>query len=220
MAKKAAQVTPNQLLRGSRFWKDLPTGTITLLFTDMEGSTRLLQRLGDQYAGVLAEYRHLLRTAFGQWHGYELGTEGDSFFVVFAHASDAVWAALAMQRALAGHPWPQGVSVRSRIGLHSGEPQLSSEGYIGIDVNHTARIMSAAHGGQILLSQTTRALVEQSLPDGAYLQELGEHRLKDLQRPSRLFQLGSADLPAEFPPLKTLDSHHNNLPIQPTAFIG
>src|SRR6266516_1240184 len=190
----------------TRSERELPTGTITLLFADMEGSTRLLQQLGDRYVSVLADYRQLLRAALGQWRGHEVDTQGDAFFVVFARASDAVLAAIAIQRALAGFPWPQSVSVRVRIGVHTGEPQLSSEGYTGLDVHHTARIMSAGHGGQILLSHTTRDLVE--------------HRLKDLQRPSHLFQLGSEDLPADFPPLKTLDSSPNNLPIEPTAFIG
>jgi predicted ATPase/class 3 adenylate cyclase len=204
----------------SQFMKDLPTGTITLLFADMEGSTRLLQKLNDDYANVLADFRHLFRTTFGQWHGHEVDTQGDAFFAVFARASDAVVAAVAIQRALASHSWPQDVIVRARIGLHTGEPQLSSEGYLGLDVHHTSRIMSAGHGGQILLSQTTRELVEQALPEGLFLRDLGEHRLKDLLRPSHLFQLSSTDLPAEFPPLKTLDTHPNNLPIQPTTFVG
>jgi predicted ATPase/class 3 adenylate cyclase/DNA-binding CsgD family transcriptional regulator/DNA-binding XRE family transcriptional regulator len=201
-------------------WNDLPTGTVTLLFTDMEGSTRLLQQLGDGYASLLAQCRHLLRAAFAPYNGQEVDTEGDAFFVAFARATDAVAAAVAIQRALADHPWATGVSVRVRIGLHTGEPQLSAEGYTGLDVHHTARIMSVAYGGQILLSQTTRDLVEQHLPGGAYLQDLGEHRLKDLQRPSHLFQLSLADLPADFLPLKTLDRHLNNLPIEPTTFIG
>ena len=201
-------------------WPDLPTGTITLLFTDMEGSTRLLQQLGEHYADILAECRQLLRSTFGQWHGQEVDTQGDAFFVVFARASDAVGAAVDIQRALAAHAWPQDVFVRVRIGLHTGEPQRSPEGYVGLDVHHAARIMSAGHGGQILLSQATSALVEQSLPDGVQMQDLGEHRLKDLRRPNRLFQLLVAGLPSTFPPLKTLDSHPNNLPIEPTPFIG
>ena len=199
---------------------NLPTGTITLLFTDMEGSTRLLQQLGEHYTTVLADCRHLLRRAFAQHHGHEVDTQGDAFFVVFARASDAVTAAVTIQRLLSDHAWPQGVSVRVRIGLHTGEPLLTADGYIGTDVHHAARIMSAGHGGQILLSPTTQQLVEQHLPSGTYLQDLGEHRLKDLQRPSHLFQLSLEDLPANFPPLKTLDTHPNNLPIQPTPFIG
>ncbi|MFL5586261.1 MAG: ATP-binding protein, partial [Ktedonobacteraceae bacterium] len=199
---------------------DLPTGTVTLLFTDIEGSTRLLQRLGEHYAAVLADCRHLLRSLFQQYHGHEVDTQGDAFFVAFARATDAISAAIDIQRALADQAWPDGASVRVRIGLHTGEPMLTADGYIGIDVHHAARIMSAGNGGQILLSPTTRQLVEQHLPVGTYLQDLGEHRLKDLQRPSHLFQLSLKDLPANFPPLKTLDTHPNNLPIQPTPFIG
>ena len=199
---------------------DLPTGTVTLLFSDMEGSTRLVQQLGEHYADVLAECRHLLRQLFVQYHGREVDTQGDAFFVAFARATDAVSAAAAIHRTLFEHRWQQGISVRIRIGLHTGEPTRVAEGYVGIDVHHAARIMSAAHGGQILLSPTTLQLVEQHLPEGTYLQDLGEHRLKDLQRPSHLFQLSVEGLPAEFPSLKTLDSAPNNLPIQPTPFIG
>lgn len=199
---------------------DLPTGTVTLLFSDIEGSTRLLQQLGERYADVLAECRHLLRHQFVQYHGSEVDTQGDAFFVAFARATDALAVAAAIQGVLAEHAWPEGISVRVRIGLHTGEPRLTADGYIGMDVHHAARIMSAGHGGQILLSPTTRQLVEQHLPDGTSLQDLGEHRLKDLQRPSHLFQLNLQGLPTDFPPLKTLDAHPNNLPIQPTPFIG
>jgi len=199
---------------------ELPAGTLTLLFTDMEGSTRLLQQVGEHYAALLQECRRLLRTAFGQWHGQEVDTQGDAFFVVFARASDAVCAAVDIQRALAAHSWPQDAVVQVRIGLHTGEPRRSAEGYVGLDAHHAARIMGAGHGGQILLSQATSVLVEQSLPEGVQLQDLGEHRLKDLRRPSRLFQLVVAGLPTAFPPLHTLDSHPNNLPIEPTPFIG
>src|SRR5205085_6640769 len=128
-------------------------------------------------------------------------TQGDAFFVVFARATDAVEASVTAQRALVTHPWPQGVAVRVRMGLHTGEPTLSSEGYVGLDVHRAARIMSAGHGGQILLSQTTCMLVEQDLPDDVGLRELGEYRLKDLGRPRRLFQLVISDLPANFPAL-------------------
>jgi predicted ATPase/class 3 adenylate cyclase/uncharacterized protein HemY len=199
---------------------DLPTGTITLLFTDMEGSTRLLQQVGQRYADILKECRYVLRTAFEQWHGQEMGTEGDSFFVVFARASDALHAAVDIQRSLAAHSWPLNAQVRVRIGVHTGEPTLTSEGYVGLDVHHAARIMSAAHGGQILLSPTTWQLVKQNLPEGTYVQDLGQHRLKDLQRPDHLFQVSVENLLADFPPLKTLDASANNLPMQPTPFIG
>jgi predicted ATPase/class 3 adenylate cyclase len=198
----------------------LPTGTVTLLFTDIEGSTRLLHHLGERYADVLAECRRLLRAAFQQHHGYEVDTQGDAFFITFARASDAVTAAVVAQRALSNHPWPDGGTVRVRMGVHTGEPLRSPEGYVGLDVHHAARIMSAGHGGQVLLSRTTRDLVEQTLPDGVSLRNLGAYRLKDLQQPSQLFQLVIPDLPADFPPLKTLDNSPNNLPLQPTPFLG
>src|SRR6266516_2967793 len=198
----------------------LPRGTVTLLFTDMEGSTRLLQQLGERYTHLLEEYRQLLRAAFQRWNGNVVDTQGDAFFVAFARATDAVAAAVAAQRALASHVWPEGVVVRVRMGLHTGEPTLSSEGYTGLDLHHAARLMSAGHGGQVLLSQTTRALVEHGLPTGVSLRDLGAHRLKDLQQKSHLSQLVIADLPADFQSLRTLDTHPNNLPVQLTPFIG
>jgi predicted ATPase/class 3 adenylate cyclase/DNA-binding CsgD family transcriptional regulator len=199
---------------------DLPTGTVTLLFTDIEGSTRLLQQLGERYADLLAECRQLLRSAFHQRNGHEVDTQGDAFFVAFARATDAVSAAVAAQRALFTHVWPEGVTVLVCMGLHTGEPVLSSEGYVGLDVHHAVRIMRAGHGGQVLLSQTTRDLVEHTLPEGVNLLDVGAHRLKDLQQPSHLFQLVIAGLTADFPPLKTLDAYPNNLPIQLTPLIG
>src|SRR5262249_6259629 len=147
-------------------------------------------------------------------------TQGDSFFVAFARATDAVAAAVAGQRALASHAWPDGVTVRMRMGLHTGEPLRTAEGYVGLDVHHAARIMSAGHGGQVVLSHTTRDLVVQTLPGGVSLQDLGVHRLKDLQQPSQLFQLMIEGFPTDFPPLKTLDNSPNNLPVQPTPFLG
>jgi predicted ATPase/class 3 adenylate cyclase/DNA-binding CsgD family transcriptional regulator/tetratricopeptide (TPR) repeat protein len=200
--------------------RELPTGTVTLLFTDIEGSTRLLQQLGERYPEVLAACRHQLRTVFRQHQGHEVDTQGDSFFVVFARASDAVSAAVEAQRALAAYTWPNGAVVRVRIGLHTGEPQRTTEGYVGLDVHRTARIMSAGHGGQVLLSQTTRDLVEYALPDRVHMVDLGMYHLKDLQQPTRLFQLNIAGLQSDFPPLKTLDNFPNNLPLQPTPFIG
>src|ERR1700732_404192 len=155
---------------------DLPIGTVTLLFTDIEGSTRLLQQFGERYTGVLADCRRLLREAFARYHGAEVDTQGDAFFVVFARATDAVAAAVLIQRALASHLWPEGVAVRVRVGLHTGEPILTSEGDIGVDVHMAARIMHAGHGGQVLLSRLTRDLVEQHLPEETYLRDLGKHR--------------------------------------------
>src|SRR6266513_1095665 len=198
----------------------LPMGTVTLLFTDMEGSTRLLQQVGERYTDLLEEYRQLLRAAFQRWNGNVVDTQGDAFFVAFARATDAVSGAVVAQRALASHVWPDGVVVRVRMGIHTGEPTLSSEGYTGLDVHLAARMMSAGHGGQVLLSQTTRDLVEHDLPEGVSLRDLGAHRLKDLQQKSHLSQLVIADLPADFPSLRTLDTHPNNLPVQLTPFIG
>ncbi len=197
---------------------ELPTGTVTLFFSDIEGSTRHLQREDERYANVLEASRHLLRIACIEFHGHEVDTQGDAFFVAFARATDAVSAAVEAQRTLAAHAWPEGVAVR--MGLHTGEPHLAAEGYLGLDVHRTARIMNAGHGGQILLSQTTRDLVEHELPEGASLRDLGAHRLKDLEHPSHLYQLVVEGLPAGFPPLKTLDTHAHNLPIQLTSLIG
>src|SRR6266700_2098223 len=199
---------------------DVPTGTITLLFTDIEGSTLLLQHVGEQYSHVLAQCRRLLHAAFQQSHGHEVDTQGDAFFFAFARATDAVSAAVAAQRILASHTWPEGAAVRVRMGLHTGEPRRTADGYVGLDVHLAARLMSVGHGGQVLLSQTTRHLVEHHLPEGVSLQDLGEHRLKDLQQKSHLFQLVIAGLPADFPPLKALDTYPHNLPIQPTPLIG
>src|SRR6266566_5899933 len=198
----------------------LPMGTVTLLFTDMEGSTRLLQQVGERYTDLLEEYRQLLRAAFQWWNGHEVDTQGDAFFVAFARATDAVSGAVAAQRALASHVWPDGVVVRVRMGLHTGEPRLSSEGYTGLDVHLAARMMSAGHGGQVLLSQTTRDLVEQDLPEGVSLRDLGEFHLKDLERPIPLSQAVIAGLLADFPPLKTRYGRSDNLPVQPTPLIG
>jgi predicted ATPase/class 3 adenylate cyclase/DNA-binding CsgD family transcriptional regulator len=199
---------------------ELPKGTVTLLFTDIEGSTRLLQRVGESYADWLEACRHLLRTVFQQYHGHEIDAQGDAFFVAFARATDAASAAVEAQHLLASQVWPEGITVRVRMGLHTGEPSLTAGGYVGMDVHRAARIMNAGHGGQILLSQTTRDLIEHDLPEGTSLCELGSHRLKDLEHPSYLYQLVTLGLPADFPPLKTLDSHAHNLPIQLTLLIG
>jgi predicted ATPase/serine/threonine protein kinase/DNA-binding CsgD family transcriptional regulator len=197
-----------------------PTGTVTLLFTDIEEATHLLQQSGDAYGSLLAEYRHVLQASLQEWNGYEVESRGNSFLVAFARATDAVVAAVEVQRALAARFWPEGVGVHARMGLHTGEPTLTSEGYVGLDVHRAARIMSAGHGGQVLLSQTTAHLVEQDMPDDVSLRDLGEYRLKDLGRPKRLFQLDISGLPVDFPPPQTLDSSPHNLPVQLTPFIG
>jgi predicted ATPase len=183
---------------------EFPSGTVTFLFTDIEGSTRLLLELGDRYANLLAEHRCVLREAFARYGGVEVDTQGDAFFVVFGRASDAVAGAQAAKDGLREGP------VRVRMGLHTGEPILGEEGYVGIDVHRGARIASAGHGGQILLSQTTRDLLDSTFE----LVDLGLHRLKDLSEPQRLYQLGTGT----FPPLKTL--HQTNLPVPATPFLG
>ena len=178
----------------------LPIGEVTLLFTDIEGSTRLLRDLGDAYADALAEHRRILREAVSAHAGAEVDTQGDAFFFAFARASEAVTAVVDAQRALAGG------AVKVRMGLHTGEPRLTAEGYVGIDVHRAARIAAVGHGGQVLLSQATRALVEVRARD------LGPHRLKDLSAPERIFQLEIEGLPSEFPPLRTVEAGSSNLP--------
>lgn len=190
--------TPRPLsqMPSSAVHRRFPTGTVTLLFSDLEGSTRLLQRLGGtEYARVLGEQRRLLRTAFQTWNGHVVDTAGDGCFTVFEHAPFAVTAAIAAQRALAAYPWPEGVQVRVRMGLHTGEPGLFEEGYVGLDVHRAARICAAAQGGQILLSRTTRELVERELSAGAHLFDVGPRWLKDLDRPEYLSELQIATLP-------------------------
>ncbi len=198
----------------------LPTGTVTFLFTDIEGSTRLLRQLGDRYTDVLAEYRQLVRGAIRAGGGHEVDTQGDAFFVSFTRARDAVTAAVAAQRAFARQQWPEGMAVRVRMGLHTGEPLQVAAGYVGMDVHRAARISAAAHGQQILLSDATRALVQDDLPPDTVLRDLGEHRLRDLARPLHIFQVIAPDLPTEFPALRSLDTLPNNLPRQITSFIG
>ncbi len=188
---------------------ELPGGTVTFLFTDIEGSTRLLQQLGDQYAELLADQRRILRTAFKKWGGQEVDTQGDSFFVSFPLATDAIGAVVEVQRSVADHPWAEGTSVRLRMGLHTGEPGLADEGYVGIDVHRAARIGSLGHGGQVLLSETAAALVRDELPEGVSLLDLGEHRLKDIQRPELISQLVISGLSSDFPTLKSLDALPN-----------
>jgi predicted ATPase len=181
---------------------DLPSGTVTFVFTDIEGSTRLLHELGDAYVGVLAEHRRILRESAAAHEGVEVDTQGDAFFFAFARAPDAVEAAQVAQDSLAATP------TRVRMGIHTGEPILTDEGYVGLDVHRGARIAAAGHGAQVLLSGATRQLVD------AAVRDLGLHRLKDLQAPEHIYQLGDS----EFPPLKTLNQ--TNLPVQPTPFLG
>ena len=180
-----------------------PSGTITFMFTDIEGSTHLLDFLGDHYAIVLAKHHEILRAAIQKWNGHEVDTQGDAFFVTFNRALDAVHCVTEAQRALAAHSWPQGKGVRVRMGLHTGEPLIASTGYVGMDVHRAARIGDAGHGGQVLLSQSTRELVIHDLPSGLTIRDLGEHRLKDLKYPTPIYQLVIEGLPTEFPALRT-----------------
>jgi predicted ATPase/class 3 adenylate cyclase len=198
----------------------LPTGTVTFLFTDIEGSTRLLQALGDRYGPLLAESRRLLREAWVTHRGLEFGAEGDAQFAVFSSALDAVRASVMAQRALLEHDWPDGWQVRVRMGIHTGEAVLAGDDYVGLDLHRAARICNAGHGCQVLLSETAKSLVTSTLPDELELRDLGEHRLKDLSRPEHLFQLVAPGLPDQFPALRTLETSPNNLPTQLTSFVG
>ena len=186
-------------------FSELPEGTVTFLFTDIEGSTQLLDRLRDHYATLLADQRRIMRVAFTKWNGSEIDTQGDAFFVSFARATEGVSAAVDIQRALMNHAWPQGVELRVRMGLHTGEPLKAEEGYVGMDVHRAARIAYVGHGGQVLLSETTAALVRDELPEGVTLLDLGRHRLKDLNQPEHIRQLVIEGLPSEFPPLTSLE---------------
>ena len=199
---------------------DLPTGTVTFLFTDIEGSTRLLQQLGDAYPDLLSEHHRLLRKAVETEGGVAVGSEGDSLFAAFGSAPAAVAAAVAAQRALAEGHWPEGATVRVRMGLHTGEALVRDGTYVGLDVHRAARIAAVGHGGQVLISESTRVLVDQSLPEGVELRDLGRHRLKDLAQPEHIFDALIAGLPTQFPPLRSLDATPNNLPTQMTSFVG
>lgn len=183
----------------------LPRGTVTLLFTDVEGSTKLLRELGrERYVKALGAHRRLLRDAFGRHNGVEVEMKGDSFYFAFAQARDAVAAAADGQRGLALHRWGH-APISVRIGMHTGEPIIDDNLYAGLDVHRAARVMGAGHGGQVLLSASTRELLAADPPEGLSFRDLGEHRLKDLAEPERLYQLDIAGLPVRFPPLNTPD---------------
>ena len=179
-----------------------PGGTVTFVFTDIEGSTDLLKQLGDRYADALAAHRRIIREAFAERGGQEVDTQGDALFFAFERAREAVAAAVAAQRALSEHDWPDGKELRVRMSLHTGEPVVGEEGYVGLDVHRAARICAAGHGGQVLLSATTAALVSGALPDGVAKLDLGEVRLKDMDEPERVAQLVIDGLPQRFPPLR------------------
>jgi class 3 adenylate cyclase len=180
----------------------LPGGTVTFLFSDIEGSTRLLEQLGDRYGEVDRAHRRILRERLSEAGGREMDNQGDAFFFSFPRAKDAVAGAVDAQRHLAEHEWPDRTEVKVRMGLHTGEPTVGEEGYLGMDVVRAARICSAGHGGQILLSETTRALVGNKVPEGVSIRDLGEAHLKDIQH-ERIFELSLAGQPDEHRPLKT-----------------
>jgi class 3 adenylate cyclase len=180
----------------------LPSGTVTFVFSDIEGSTQLLKQLGDRYGEVLEAHRGLMRAGFGEHGGVEIDTQGDAFFFAFPRARDAVTAAVEVQRAHARQEWPDGVEVRVRMGLHTGEPAVGREGYLGLDVVRAARLCTSGAGGHVLLSETTRALVGGALPEGVSIFPLGERRLKDFDEPERVFELEIEGVAAPEPPLR------------------
>ncbi|MFL5715309.1 MAG: adenylate/guanylate cyclase domain-containing protein [Chloroflexota bacterium] len=201
--------------------RTLPRGTLTFLFTDIEGSTTLERTIGrDRYAELLARHRTIAREAWAANGGHELGTEGDSFFVYFQESWQAVAAAVAAQLALGGEAWPDDATIRIRIGINTGDAEQSGDSYVGLGVNRAARIAAIAAGGQILVSGTTRDLYGDHPVGGVTLRDLGEHRLKDLGAPVRIYQVEADGLATDFAPLRTLDTHPNNLPAQLTTFVG
>ena len=198
----------------------LPTGTVTFLFSDIEGSTRLLQETERDYAALLDRHRALIEAAVGLRDGRTFGAEGDALFVAFADAASAISAATDAQRALQAEPWPDGRAVRVRMGIHTGEAILNGNDYVGLTLHQVARITAAAHGEEVLVSAATRELAGSRLPVGVALRDLGEHRLRDLARPERLYRLVVEGLRDTFPPPRTLSVRPNNLPVQLTTFVG
>jgi predicted ATPase/class 3 adenylate cyclase len=198
---------------------ELLTGTVTFLFTDIEGSTLLVRSQGDAWPDLLERHRTLLRAAFDAHEGSEVGTEGDSFFVAFPSAPGAVAAAVEAQRALAAEPWPPDAAIRVRMGMHTGETTLSAKTYAGLHVHRASRIAGIAHGGQVLVSGATRALLGDA-PEGVGLRDLGEHRLKDIEQAERIWQLVISGLPSDFPAIRSLEATPNNLPTSLTTFLG
>jgi class 3 adenylate cyclase len=190
----------------------LPSGTVTFLFTDIEGSTRLLRRLGERYPEVVGRHDRVVRAACADHGGREISTQGDAFFVAFPRAGDAVAAAVQVQRALAEERWPEGVGVHVRMGLHTGEPVVGATDYVGLAVHRAARICAVGHGGQILLSSATRELLEDDLRPGISFRDLGQRQLKDFDRPEHLFQVVVGDLPADFPPVVSVAAEAVELP--------
>ncbi|MDQ4035759.1 MAG: adenylate/guanylate cyclase domain-containing protein [Chloroflexota bacterium] len=199
---------------------DLPTGTVTFLFTDVEGSTRLLQEDAEAYPDILARHNRILRDAIAAGDGVEVQTEGDAFFAAFPTPSGALRAAVQAQRVLSSERWPAGKIIRVRMGVHTGEGAPGADGYVGLDVHRAARIAAAGHGAQVLISDATRGLVAHALPEGVSLRDLGEHRLKDIERLEHLYQVLVDGLPQAFPPIRTLSARLSNLPEERDSFVG
>lgn len=199
---------------------DLPLGTVSFLFSDIEGSTRMIQELGDAFRPVLERHNTIVHEAAASHRGRIVKNEGDGFFVAFQSALDAVSSAVEIQRRLTAEEWKSPQDVTVRIGVHTGEGRLGGSDYVGIDVHRAARISDSGHGGQTLVSEATARLVEYSLPDGSRLEDLGTHRLRDLTHEEHIFQLSVEGLPTEFPPLRTLTSSKGNLPIRDLTLVG
>jgi class 3 adenylate cyclase len=199
---------------------ELPTGTVTFLFTDIEGSTAMWERDAKRMQRALARHDEILKGVVESHGGFVFKVVGDAFFAAFASAPDALKAALYAQRAIFKEPWDEQCKVRVRMALHTGEAEKIDGDYFGAPLNRIARLLYAGHGGQTLLSRATQELVRDELPSGTNLRDLGERRLTDLFKPVRIFQLIAPELPSSFPPLKTLDARFNNLPAQPTPLVG
>ena len=196
------------------------SGTVSLVFTDIDGSTRLLEQLGDEYVTLLEDHHRIVGAAMEAHGGERVDAAGDGLFFSVPTASGALAACIQAQRAVADHQWPGGADVTVRMGLHTGEPVNAETGYVGIDVHRAARICAAGHGGQILVSASARSLIGPKLPDGVSLRDMGEHRLKDLVTPERLYQAVVPGLPGDFPPVRSLETLPNNLPRQLSTFVG
>jgi predicted ATPase/class 3 adenylate cyclase len=209
----------------SHIHPELPSGHVTFLSTDIEGSTKLLRKIGSAYRLVLADQRRIIRDATARYHGREVDTQGDSFLIAFPEPEQAVLAAADIQAKLAAHDWPGGSQLKVRMGMHTGEPWVEAEGYVGIDVVRAARISAAAHGGQVLMSAETGNVVDKALPDTLQLQPLGEFQLKDLEFPEKIIQLSIDGLPCDFPPVRIWELEEqpvavHNLPASVSTFIG
>ena len=198
----------------------MESATVTLVFTDIEGSTQLLERLGDRYAALIADHHRIVDAAAARHGGTRVDAAGDGLFISFPTARGALTAAVDAQRELAAHAWPEGAEVRVRVGIHTGEPLSAATGYVGIDVHRAARICNAGHGGQILVSQPCQSLLGGALPEGVTLRDLGDHRLRGIEAVERLYQVVAPGLGSDFPPVRSLDTLPNNLPRQLSSFIG